>query len=338
MKYQKKLRIGVSIGDINGIGVEVFLKVCQKKGILNFFTPILFGSSKICSFYEEKIGIKNIDIKNISNPKNFLEHKVNIVNIWEKEIIINPGYISYDIGEYALASLESSVKALKDGLIDVLVTAPINKNLIHSNKFPFFGHTDYLENSLNGESLMFMIHEKLKIALFTDHVPLRKINSHISIEKIIKKIKILDKSLKQDFAIKNSKIAILGCNPHSGDNGLIGDEEQKIIIPAISALFQKGFLVFGPYSADSFFGNKNYKNFDAVLAIYHDQALIPFKTLFFHEGINFTAGLSHIRTSPNHGVAYDIAGKGVANETSFQEAIFNAIKIYHNRAKYKLEY
>lgn len=329
----KKIRIGISIGDINGIGVEVFLKVCRKKGLLDFFTPILFGSTRVCSYYKQRMDI-DLTLQGIRHPKESLDHKVNVINLWREDVKVEPGYATYDGGKYALFSLEAAVKALKESLVDVLVTAPINKDLIRSEEFPFVGHTDYLDSSLEGESLMFMIHKDLKVALVTDHLPLKEVSLRLSKEEIMKKAELLHQSLRKDFAIEKPKIAILSCNPHSGDNGLIGDEEQKKIKPAINELFRKGFLVFGPYPADGFFGSRNYEAFDAVLAMYHDQALVPFKILAFHEGVNFTAGLSHVRTSPDHGVAYDIAGKGIADETSFQEAIFRAINIYHKRAEY----
>ncbi|XOD67849.1 MAG: 4-hydroxythreonine-4-phosphate dehydrogenase PdxA [Flavobacteriales bacterium Tduv] len=333
-RREKKLRVGISIGDVNGIGVEIFLKVCRKKGLLAFFTPVLFGSTRVCSYYKKRMDI-DVTLQGLLHPKEALDHKVNVVNLWNEDVKIEPGCATYDGGKYSLSSLDASVKALKEGLVDVLVTAPINKDLIRSEEFPFVGHTDYLQSSLEGEALMFMVHKDLKIALVTDHFPLQEVSSRLSKEKIIKKVELLHQSLLQDFAIEKPKIAILGCNPHSGDNGLIGDEEQKKIKPAIDELFQKGFLVFGPYPADGFFGSLSYQAFDAVLAMYHDQGLVPFKLLAFHEGVNFTAGLSHVRTSPDHGVAYDISGKGIADETSFQEAIFRAIKIYNNRNEYE---
>ncbi|WP_185872177.1 4-hydroxythreonine-4-phosphate dehydrogenase PdxA [Blattabacterium cuenoti] len=334
MNYKKKkIKVGFTTGDINGIGMEIFLKVCRKKRLLDFFTPILFGSTKLCFFYKN---ILNIEINNIREIKNFqeiMDYKINVFNIWKEDIqfesikINNP-----DSGIYSILSLEKAVKALKEGKIDVLVTSPVNKKYMNFKNFSFFGHTEYLQNILEGESLMVMIHDLLKVALVTNHLPLKKVSFELNVKKIIKSIKILHKSLIIDFSIEKPKIAVLGCNPHSSDNGLIGDEEKTKIKPAIDNLFQKqGWLIFGPYSADSFFGNQKYRHFDAILSMYHDQGLIPFKTLTFNQGVNFTAGLSHIRTSPDHGVAYDIAKKGIANENSFEEAIFSAIKIFNNR-------
>lgn len=332
MKNKKKLKIGISIGDINGIGVEVFLKVFREKNILKFVTPILFGSIKICSFYKKKLNI-NIKLKNIINIEKINDNKVNVINLYndEEKVSINPGKSTIISREYAINSLKYSIECLKKGFIDALVTLPINKNLLYSKKFPYIGHTDYLKNLFGGEPSILMINKKLKILLFTDHVPLKIVSSKITINNIINKIILLNKSLNQDFNIKNPKIAILSFNPHSGDNKLIGNEEEFQIKPAVEKLFKNGFLIYGPYPADGFFSRKNYENFDAILAIYHDQGLIPFKLLAFNKGVNFTIGIPYIRTSPAHGVAYDIAGRGIANETSLKEAILSAINIYNNR-------
>ncbi|WP_185850949.1 4-hydroxythreonine-4-phosphate dehydrogenase PdxA [Blattabacterium cuenoti] len=337
MNYSKnKIIVGFSTGDLNGIGMEIFLKVCGNKRMLDFFTPILFGSYELCFFYKK---ILNIDINHITEIKNFKEivdRKINVLNVWEENNIrfdlIN---LNKNSGKYPILSLKKASYALKKGEIDVLVTAPVNKKWMNDKHFSFFGHTEYLQKILDGEALMMMIHDSIKIALVTNHIPLKNVTHEINKKKIIKSIKILHKSLIVDFSIEKPKIAVLGCNPHSSDCGLIGDEEKKKIKPAIDCLFkEKGLLVFGPYPPDSFFGNQNYRNFDATLAMYHDQGLIPFKTLTFNEGVNFTAGLSRIRTSPDHGVAYDIAKKGIANENSFEEAIFHAIKIFKNRKEY----
>ncbi|WP_185861225.1 4-hydroxythreonine-4-phosphate dehydrogenase PdxA [Blattabacterium cuenoti] len=338
MNYKKKkIKVGFTTGDINGIGIEIFLKVCYKKQLLDFFTPVLFGSTKLCFYYKK---ILNMEIHNIQEVKKFKDvsdYKINVFNICKDDII---KFESIKINQpesvkYPILSLKKAVKALKEGKIDVLVTAPVNKKFMNLKNFSFLGHTEYLQNILEGESLMFMIHDILKIALVTNHLPLKKISSELNTKKIIKSIKILHQSLIIDFCIEKPKIAVLGCNPHSSDNGLIGNEEKTKIKPAIDSLFQKkGWLIFGPYPSDSFFGNQSYRNFDATLAMYHDQGLIPFKTLTFNQGVNFTAGLSHIRTSPDHGVAYDIAKKGIANENSFEEAIFRAIKIFKNRKEY----
>ncbi|WP_185860670.1 4-hydroxythreonine-4-phosphate dehydrogenase PdxA [Blattabacterium cuenoti] len=337
MNYKKKkIKVGFTTGDINGIGIEIFLKVCSKKKLLDFFTPILFGSTKICFYYKKILNFEINNIREIKNFKEVVDYKINVFNIWKEDMKFESIKIHHpESGKLSILSLKKAVKALKEGKIDVLVTAPVNKKYMNFKNFSFIGHTEYLQNILEGESLMFMIHDILKIALVTNHLPLKRVSSELNTKKIIKSIKILRQSLIIDFAIEKPKIAVLGCNPHSSDNGLIGNEEKIKIKPAIDNLFQKqGWLVFGPYSSDSFFGNQSYLNFDAVLAMYHDQGLIPFKTITFNQGVNFTAGLSHIRTSPDHGVAYDIAKKGIANENSFEEAIFYAIKIFKNRKEY----
>ncbi|WP_185868985.1 4-hydroxythreonine-4-phosphate dehydrogenase PdxA [Blattabacterium cuenoti] len=334
MSYrEKKIIVGFTTGDINGIGIEVFLKVCRKKRLLDFFTPILFGSTKLCFYYKKILEMEMNNVQEIKNFKEVMDHKINVFNVWKEDIKFESIKINHtDSGRYSIASLKKAVQALKEGKIDVLVTSPVNKKYMNFKGFSFFGHTEYLQNILEGESLMVMIHDTLKVALVTNHIPLKQVTLELSVKKIIESIKILHRSLIIDFSIEKPKIAVLGCNPHSSDNGLIGYEEKIKIKPAIDHFFQeRGWLVFGPYSSDSFFGNQKYRNFDAVLAMYHDQGLIPFKTLTFHHGVNFTAGLSHIRTSPDHGVAYDIARKGIANENSFEEAIFSAIKIFNNR-------
>ncbi|WP_185864420.1 4-hydroxythreonine-4-phosphate dehydrogenase PdxA [Blattabacterium cuenoti] len=332
---KKKIKVGITTGDINGIGMEIFLKVCRKKNILDFFTPVLFGSTELCYYYQKILNIKISNIKEVKNFKDITDYKINIFNVWEENIKFESIKINPESGKYSLLSLEKAVNTLKEGKIDVLVTSPVNKKFMNFQSPYFFGHTEYLQNILGGESLMIMIHDLLKIALVTNHIPLNKVNSELTINKIIKSIKILYESLIIDFSINKPKIAVLNLNPHSGDNGLIGNEEKKKIKPAIENLFQKkGWLIFGPYSSDGFFGNQNYRNFDAILSMYHDQGLIPFKTLTFNEGVNFTAGLPNIRTSPDHGVAYDIAKKGIANEKSFEKAIFSAIKIFNNRKEH----
>ncbi|WP_185867098.1 4-hydroxythreonine-4-phosphate dehydrogenase PdxA [Blattabacterium cuenoti] len=337
MNYRKKkIKVGFTMGDINGIGTEIFLKVCCKKKLLDLFTPILFGSTKLCFYYKKILNIEVNNIREIKNFKEVVDYKINVLNIYKEDIKFEYLKINHtESAKYPILSLKKAVKSLKEGKIDVLVTAPVNKNSMNYKNFSFIGHTEYLQNVLEGESLMLMIHDILKIALVTNHLPLKKVSSELNIKKIIKSIKILHQSLIIDFSIEKPKIAVLGCNPHSSDNGLIGNEERIKIRPAIESLFHnQGWLVFGPYPSDSFFGNRNYRYFDAVLAMYHDQGLIPFKTLTFNQGVNFTAGLSHIRTSPDHGVAYDIAKKGIANENSFEEAIFSAIKIFKNRKEY----
>lgn len=271
----------------------------------------------------------------IDEPSKAIDGKINVMNVWKENVKVNFGEEDTRIGDYAFRSLEAATEALKSDEIDVLVTAPINKHTIQSDKFNFPGHTDYLARELNGKSLMFMITDNLKVGLLTDHVALKDIANTITPELIEDKIAIIQQTLKQDFRVEKPKIAVLGINPHSGDNGVIGKEDEEILKPTIQKIRDKGHLVFGPYSADSFFGSKNYQNFDAVVASYHDQGLIPFKTLSFGRGVNFTAGLSKVRTSPDHGTAFEIAGKNEANINSFKEAVFKALEIFKAREEYK---
>jgi len=330
-----KIKVGISVGDTNGIGVEVIIKALAEKDILEFFTPIIFGSTKLLSYQKNLYNQPNLFFQGIFKVSEAVDGKINVFNLWKENINIDFGKATEESGKMAFESLEAATAALKNNDIDVLITAPINKDNIQSDKFKFPGHTEYLAHQLDGEALMFMISDELKVALVTQHIPLQEVVSSISKELIIKKALQVSKSLKEDFGISKPKIAILGLNPHAGDNGLLGKEEIEIIIPAIEKLKADKNLVFGPYSPDSFFVPNIYKNFDAVLAMYHDQGLIPFKTIVFEEGVNFTANLSQIRTSPDHGVAYNIAGKNQADETSFKEAIFKAIEIYKYRKLYK---
>ena len=334
MKSADKLRLGISIGDLNGIGGEIVLKTFDDSRMLDFCTPVIFASVKTLSFLKKHFNL-SLNFQGIDKASEAIEGKINIVNVWRENVPINFGAEDPEIGNYAFKSLEAATAALKNDEIDVLVTAPINKNTIQSEKFQFPGHTDYLAKELNGESLMFMITDDLKVGLLTDHVPLKDIAGKITPELIEKKIAIITKTLQQDFRIPKPKIAVLGINPHSGDNGLIGKEDEDVLKPTLKKLREKGTLVYGPYAADSFFGSKNHEIFDAVVASYHDQGLIPFKTLSFGEGVNFTAGLSKVRTSPDHGTAFDIAGKDCANINSFKEAVFKAIEIYNTRKEYK---
>lgn len=333
MKKDENIRVGISIGDLNGIGPEIILKTFEDQRSLELCTPIIFASSKVMSFFKKHFKSK-VNFRDIKSAENHVPKKVNVVNVWKEPVTIDFGKEDTKKGTYAIKSLEASVKALKQGHIDVLVTAPINKHNIQSEKFKFPGHTDYLAKKLNGESLMFMISDNLRVGLLTDHVPVKDVPVHITKELIEQKIYTVATSLKQDFAISKPKIAVLAINPHAGDNGVIGNEDDTVLKPTLEALRNTGVLVYGPYAADSFFGSGNYKNFDAVIASYHDQGLIPFKTITFGEGVNYTAGLDKVRTSPDHGTAYEIAGKGTANEGSFKQAVFTAIEIYRKRSDY----
>ncbi|CAM4105201.1 4-hydroxythreonine-4-phosphate dehydrogenase PdxA [Gillisia limnaea] len=334
MKSAQKIKLGISIGDLNGIGGEIILKTFDDSRMLDFCTPIIFASVKTLSFLKKHFDL-SINLQGIEKVSEAIDGKVNVINVWKENVVINFGAEDPESGKYAFKSLQAATKALKDDEIDVLVTAPINKNTIQSEEFKFPGHTDYLARELQGDSLMFMITDNLKVGLLTDHVPLKDIAQIISPELIEKKITTIQKTLQQDFRISKPKIAVLGINPHSGDHGLIGQEDETILKPTIQKLKDKGYLVFGPYAADSFFGSKNHENFDAIIASYHDQGLIPFKTLSFGEGVNFTAGLKKVRTSPDHGTAFEIAGKNCANINSFKEAVFKAIEIFKTRKEYK---
>ena len=333
MEENKKIRVGISIGDINGIGCEVVLKSFEDPRMLDFCTPVIFASNKTISQQKKDLGLQ-LNFHGVQDATKSLDNKINVVNAWRESPVIKYGQSTKEAGTLAIRSLKAAVKALKSGSVDVLVTAPINKANIQSEDFNFPGHTDYLAHMLDGESLMFMVTPGLKVGLLTDHVAVKDVAESIDRELVRKKVNIIEKSLKTDFGIHKPKIALLGINPHSGDNGVIGSEDDEVLKPAIEEMKKNGHLVFGPYAADSFFGSGTHTHFDAVLAAYHDQGLIPFKTLSFGKGVNFTAGLSHVRTSPDHGTAYEIAGQGKADHSSFKEAVFTAIEIYRNRKEY----
>lgn len=334
MKKMNKIKVGISVGDLNGIGVEVILKTFSDHRMLDFCTPIIFASSKAISFHKNKLGLK-LPIHGISNLKQIVDNKVNLLNIWKEELKINLGKEDPEIGKYAFLSLKKAVQALKNDEIDVLVTAPINKNTIQSEEFKFKGHTEYLENQLNGEALMILMTDVLRIGLVTGHIPIKEVANTVNADLIKRKVLNMYRSLIQDFQISNPKIAVLGLNPHCGDHGVIGNEDDKIIRPLMHQLQEDKKLIYGPYASDSFFGTQAYKKFDGVMAMYHDQGLAPFKALSFGNGVNFTAGLDKIRTSPDHGTAFEIAGKGIADHSSFKEAVFQAITIFKNRKEYR---
>jgi len=333
MKKEENIKLGISIGDLNGIGSEIVLKIFEDSRMLDFCTPIIFASIKTMSFVKKHYKI-DINLNGINHINQAIIGRVNVLNCWKENVNITFGKEDKTIGEYAIKSLQQATTALKNEEIDVLVTAPINKSSIQSDTFKFPGHTDYLNQELEGNSLMFMVNGGLRVGLLTDHVPVKDIAKHITTRLIEDKVNTVHESLIKDFKINKPKIAVLGINPHTGDNGVIGNEDDKILRPALKKIKEKGKLVFGPYAADSFFGSNNYKNFDAIIASYHDQGLIPFKTLSFGQGVNYTAGLNRVRTSPDHGTAFEIAGKGQADIGSFKEAIFTAIKIFNNRNEY----
>ena len=333
MKRKESVIVGISVGDLNGIGPEIIIKAYEDPRSLELSTPVIFASEKTMQFFKNHFKSK-INFFTIDSPEKVAIGKVNVVNVWNESVKIDFGKEDKKIGEYAIKSLEAATNALKDGTIDVLVTAPINKHNIQSDKFNFPGHTDYLAKALNGKSLMFMVSNALRIGLLTDHVPLKDASETITTELINEKIATVIKSLKQDFGIVRPKVAVLAINPHAGDNGVIGNEDDLVLKPALEKIKSEGNLVYGPYSADSFFGSNTYKKFDAIIASYHDQGLIPFKTIAFGEGVNYTAGLSKVRTSPDHGTAYEIAGKGIADEGSMKQAIYTAIQIFRSRENY----
>jgi 4-hydroxythreonine-4-phosphate dehydrogenase len=331
----EKIIVGISQGDINGIGLEVIIKTFLDPQIFDICTPVIFGSPKTASFHRKALNIEDFSFNQIKDVSEINHKRANIITVYEDEPLVELGKQTPAGGAYAFKSLEAAAYALAQKKIHVLVTAPINKENIQSPDFNFPGHTEYLDDKFgDGNSLMFLVSDTLKVAVATGHIPVTQVAQALSTEKILKKIQVLHKSLIQDFQVRKPKIAVLGLNPHAGDNGVIGNEEQNIIIPAINAAKEEGMLVYGPYPADGFFGNGTYKQFDAVLAMYHDQGLIPFKTIAFNDGVNFTAGLPVVRTSPDHGTAYDIAGKNLASEESFRNALYMAIDIYKTRLTY----
>lgn len=333
MKKAENIIVGISIGDLNGIGSEVILKTFEDTRMLELCTPVIFANVKILSFIRKNFE-SIIPLHGIDNLNQIVIGKVNVLNLWKEGVDLNLGTNDEKIGQYAIKSFVAATKALKDGEIDVLVTAPINKYNIQSEDFKFPGHTDYLNQELEGDALMLMVQDNLRVGLFTDHIPINEVASHLTEELIFKKIETINKTLIQDFSINKPKIAVLGLNPHCGDGGVIGNEDDAILKPALKKLFEKGILVFGPFPADGFFGSNQYEKYDAVIATYHDQGLIPFKTLSFGNGVNYTAGLNKVRTSPDHGTAYDIAGKNKADYNSFKEAVYLAIDVYNSRNQY----
>ena len=334
MAEGKKIRVGITQGDTNGIGYEVILKTLADDLLCELCTPVVYGSSKIATYHRKALDMPQVQFNCIDSADKARDGVNNMVEIADGDVKIELGVPGEAAGLAAFNSLERAVADLKDGLIDVLVTAPINKNNIQSDNFHFPGHTEYLEAALGygKKSLMILFNDFIKVALVTTHLPVSKIPEAITKESIIEKIKIFNASLKRDFGIERPRIAVLALNPHSGDNGLLGKEERGVISPAIEEAYAQKSTCFGPYAADGFFGNGHYKKFDGVLAMYHDQGLAPFKTIAMESGVNFTAGLPYVRTSPDHGTGYDIAGKNLASEESFREAIYRAIDIFRCRA------
>ncbi len=333
IKKAENIIVGISIGDLNGIGSEVVLKTFEDSRMLELCTPVIFANVKNLSFVKKSFEFTSM-LQGIDRLDQIVLGKINVLNVWQEGVDISFGVNDESIGKYAIKSFVAATKALKEGLIDILVTAPINKYNIQSEDFKFPGHTDYLDQELEGNALMMMVQDNLRVGLLTDHIPLNEVVSHLTEDLIIKKIETVKQSLIQDFSINKPKIAVLGLNPHCGDGGVIGKEDDAILKPALKKIFEKGTLVFGPFAADGFFGSNQYEKYDAIVATYHDQGLIPFKTLSFGNGVNYTAGLNKIRTSPDHGTAYDIAGKGIADFNSFKEAVYLAIDIFHSRNQF----
>jgi len=332
-----KIKIGITHGDFNGIGYEVILKTLVNAGIYDMCTPIVYGSSKIAAYYRKNIGLNNFSFNLIKYPIEANPKRPNLINVLNNEFKAEPGAATPMSGKAAFISLERATDDLKKGLIDALVTAPIHKQAIQSNQFQFPGHTEYLQNKFgnNNQALMFLISNNLKIGTVTGHIPVNEIAKNVKKETILNKIRLIHQSLLKDFGLNRPRIAVLGLNPHASDNGLIGNEEQNEIIPAIKQAREEKIMAFGPYPADGFFASLTFKKFDAILAMYHDQGLTPFKLLAFEEGVNYTAGLPIIRTSPDHGTAFDIADKNKANPSSFRNALYAAIDIWHKRKEYE---
>lgn len=329
------IKIGITHGDINGIGYEVILKMLDDNRILELCTPIIYGSAKIAAFYRKALGMQQQQLHQINSVSEARDGAVNIINVVGEECKVEPGQSTKEAGAAAFAALEKAVQDVSAGALDAIVTAPINKDNIQSDLFTFPGHTEYLEASVGGKALMVLFNRDIRVALVTTHLPISKIAENITAERIVEKLNIFSDSLRSDFAIVHPRIAVLALNPHAGENGLLGSEEQEVIIPAITAAKEQGVECYGPYAADGFFGSGLFRHFDGILAMYHDQGLAPFKTMAMDSGVNFTAGLPIVRTSPDHGTGYDIAGEGKASEQSMREALYAAIDIARNRERYK---
>lgn len=330
-----KLKIGITQGDTNGVGWEIILKIFSDIRLTELFTPVVYGSPTAAAFYQR--GLKEYEpvrFNIVDSAEDAQAGKVNMVECGPKEIYVSAGKPSKEGGVAAAAALHAAIADLKEGVIDALVTAPIDKEMIQSAEFPFTGHTEFLAKELDGEPLMIMTSELMRVGLATIHIPVSKVASALSKELIEQRIEQINHSMRQDFGIVRPRIAVMALNPHAGDGGLLGSEESEIIKPAIVESYEKGILAFGPFAADGFFASGQYKNYDAILAMYHDQGLAPFKTLT-PNGVNFTASLTEVRTSPDHGVAYDIAGKGMANEESMRNAIYEAIDIVRRRREWE---
>ncbi len=336
MVLKDKIKVGISHGDINGIGYEVIMKTLLDSRILEMCTPIVYGSPKVAAYHRKALDINNLSFNHIRTASEAAFKKANIINCIDDNIRVELGKSTPMAGESSYLALEQATSDLQHGSIDVLITAPINKDNIQSKDFHFPGHTEYLTEKFNTEDfLMLMVSGEMRIGVVTGHIPISEVSSALSKELILSKLRIIAQSLVQDFSITNPRIAVLGLNPHAGDNGLLGSEEQDIIIPAINQAKEEGITALGPYPADGFFGSSDYMKFDAIIAMYHDQGLTPFKLASFDKGVNYTAGLPIVRTSPAHGTAYNIAGEDKASPESFRQALYLALDIYKNRIIFK---
>ena len=335
MEQDKKIRVAITQGDTNGVGYEVILKTFSDPAMFEICTPIVYGAPKVIAYHKKALNI-DTNYSIINRAEEARDGRLNVLACFDEEVKIELGQPSEEAGQAAFKALDRAMADYQAGLYDVLVTAPINKATIQNPNFHFPGHTEYIETKVgNGnKALMILMNENLRVALVTTHLPIKDISKSITKEAIVEKAVIFQKSLKRDFRISNPRIAVLSLNPHAGDNGLLGSEEKEVIVPAIEELEKQGVQAFGPYAADGFFGSNTYDYFDGVLAMYHDQGLAPFKTIALDSGVNYTAGLPIIRTSPDHGTAYDIAGQGKADENSFRQAIYTAIDVFRNRQNY----
>ncbi|ANE52279.1 4-hydroxythreonine-4-phosphate dehydrogenase PdxA [Flavisolibacter tropicus] len=335
MQYLHKPIIGISCGDLNGIGMEVIIKTFSDNRILEQCTPIIFASNKLVNFYRKGATDNHFNYQVIKDFSKVNHKQINVFNCWEEEVTITPGQLNEVGGRYAVKSLQSAMQALQEGHIQGIVTAPIHKKNVQSESFNYTGHTPYLKAASGAEDVLMILYaDNLRVALVTEHIPVKEIASTITKAMIVSKLRLLHQCLQRDFGIDKPKIAVLGLNPHAGDEGLVGNEEETIIKPAIKEAKQQDKLIYGPFSADAFFARHSYQQFDAVLAMYHDQGLIPFKTIAANEGVNFTAGLSFVRTSPDHGTAFDIAGKNIAEPSSFISAVFECVDIINRRNEF----
>lgn len=334
MNKKARIKIGITHGDINGIGYEIIIKTLQDNRILELCTPIVYGSPKVAAYHRKAINVSNFSLLSVKNTGELNPKRANMINVLDDNVRVELGKSTSIGGNASFLSLKAAVVDLKEGNIDAIVTAPINKYNIQSKSFQFPGHTEYFEQNFEGKSLMLLVSEGLRVGVVTGHIPISEVPAAITKEAIQHKLSILNKALIRDFGIRKPKIAVLGLNPHAGDNGIIGTEEIEIIQPAIVDAKKNKIMAFGPFPADGFFAGTDYKKFDAVLAMYHDQGLAPFKALSFEQGVNYTAGLNIVRTSPAHGTAYDLAGKGMASENSFRQALYLACDIVKNRAEF----